>query len=131
MLFTRCLGACLTDNHHDLAIIMEYMPRNSLWTVLHDHSLDVKWHVHVCSERSTHDRRRSLRCAMLGDAARGMNYLHSRRPPIIHRDLKSHNLLVDESWRVKVSDFGLSRIISSSPSLNTMTACGTPCWYAC
>jgi serine/threonine protein kinase len=37
------------------------------------------------------------------DTAKGMNYLHRQDPPIIHRDLKSHNLLVDEHWRVKVS----------------------------
>lgn len=34
--------------------------------------------------------------------ARGMNYLHHCNPPIIHRDLKSSNLLVDKNWTVKV-----------------------------
>ena len=34
--------------------------------------------------------------------ARGMNYLHHSSPPIIHRDLKSSNLLVDKNWTVKV-----------------------------
>jgi serine/threonine protein kinase len=34
--------------------------------------------------------------------ARGMLYLHSRNPPIIHRDLKTPNLLVDQNWVVKV-----------------------------
>ena len=37
------------------------------------------------------------------DAAKGMHYLHKHVPPIIHRDLKSPNLLVDKHWRVKVS----------------------------
>ena len=37
------------------------------------------------------------------DAAKGMHYLHEHSPPIIHRDLKSPNLLVDKHWRVKVS----------------------------
>ena len=36
------------------------------------------------------------------DAAKGMLYLHSRSPPIAHRDLKSANLLVDSQWHVKV-----------------------------
>ena len=56
------------------------------------------------------------------DAARGMWYLHSRNPPIIHRDLKTANLLVDADFRVKVADFGLSRPISRTA---TLTYCGT------
>lgn len=56
------------------------------------------------------------------DAARGMWYLHSRKPPIIHRDLKTANLLVDADYRVKVADFGLSRPISRTA---TLTYCGT------
>lgn len=39
------------------------------------------------------------------DVSRGMNYLHHSNPAIIHRDLKSHNLLVDEHWKVKVLQF--------------------------
>lgn len=39
---------------------------------------------------------------MVLDAAKGMMYLHSSEPPVIHRDLKSPNLLVDKHWRVKV-----------------------------
>jgi serine/threonine protein kinase len=38
---------------------------------------------------------------MATDTARGMNYLHSCRPPIIHRDLKSPNLLVDKDFTIK------------------------------
>ena len=41
-------------------------------------------------------------------AARGMLCLHSNMPAILHRDLKSPNLLVSENWEVKVSDFNLS-----------------------
>jgi serine/threonine protein kinase len=44
-------------------------------------------------------------------AARGMLYLHSHQPPICHRDLKSSNLVVDDHWVVKVTDFGMSRIV--------------------
>jgi serine/threonine protein kinase len=53
-----------------------------------------------------------------------MNYLHHCTPPIIHRDLKSSNLLVDKNWTVKVADFGLSRI-KHETYLTTKTGRGT------
>ncbi len=40
-----------------------------------------------------------------------MLQLHSHKPPILHRDLKSPNLLVDKHWRVKVTDFNLSSML--------------------
>ena len=40
---------------------------------------------------------------MLLDAANGMLNLHSRKPPVIHTNLNSPNLLVTEAWQVKVS----------------------------
>ena len=43
------------------------------------------------------------RLNMVLDAAKGMMYLHSSEPPVIHRDLKSPNLLVDKHWRLKVA----------------------------
>mmetsp|Transcript_14616 Transcript_14616/g.24936 ORF Transcript_14616/g.24936 Transcript_14616/m.24936 type:complete len:590 (-) Transcript_14616:914-2683(-) len=43
------------------------------------------------------------------DIARGMTYLHERKPPIVHLDLKSQNCLVDSNMNAKITDFGLSR----------------------
>ncbi|KAG5237111.1 dual specificity protein kinase splA [Salix suchowensis] len=73
------------------------------------------------------DLRRRAHMAL--DIARGMNYLHHYNPPIIHRDLKSSNLLVDKNWTVKVGDFGLSRL-KHETYLTTKTGKGTPQWMA-
>ena len=56
-------------------------------------------------------------------------YLHSCTPPIVHRDLKSPNLLVDKDFSVRVCDFGLSRIMSGK-CLSTKKTVGTLHWMA-
>jgi len=61
-------------------------------------------------------------------AARGMTYLHSGVPPVLHRDLKSANLLLDESYTAKVCDFGLSRLKAQERSMTGN--CGTVQWMA-
>ncbi|KAJ1495247.1 mitogen activated protein kinase, partial [Baffinella frigidus] len=63
------------------------------------------------------------------DIAKGCKYLHSLRPMIIHRDLKSSNLLVDDRGICKISDFGLSRIKNESVT-QISGMLGTPGWSA-
>ncbi|KAI7988023.1 putative serine/threonine-protein kinase SIS8 [Camellia lanceoleosa] len=61
--------------------------------------------------------------------AKGMNYLHTSHPIIVHRDLKTPNLLVDKNWVVKVCDFGLSRI-KHNTFLSSKSTAGTAEWMA-
>ncbi|XP_049935972.1 probable serine/threonine-protein kinase SIS8 isoform X2 [Nymphaea colorata] len=97
-----------------LCIVTEFLPRGSLFRLLQRNTAKLDW-------------RRRIHMAM--DIARGMNYLHHCNPPIIHRDLKSSNLLVDRNWTVKVGDFGLSRL-KRETYLTTKSGKGTPQWMA-
>ncbi|CAN1266861.1 Probable serine/threonine-protein kinase SIS8 [Linum perenne] len=98
----------------NLSIVSEFLPRGSLYRLLHRPNNQL-------------DERRRLRMAL--DAARGMNYLHNCSPVIVHRDLKSPNLLVDRNWVVKVCDFGLSRM-KHSTFLSSRSTAGTAEWMA-
>ena len=72
-----------------------------------------------------------LRCRNIALAvSSGMHYLHSRDPPILHLDLKSPNILVDEKWRVKIADFGMSRERFSTLASARSEFHGTPEWMA-
>ncbi|XP_019854169.1 PREDICTED: receptor-like kinase LIP2 [Amphimedon queenslandica] len=48
---------------------------------------------------------------ILLDVANGLNYLHNRTPPIIHRDLTAQNILLTKSFSAKISDLGVSKIV--------------------
>ncbi|KAJ7971493.1 CTR1-like protein kinase [Quillaja saponaria] len=100
----------------NLSIVTEYLSRGSLYRLLH-----------VPGAREMLDERRRL--SMAYDVAKGMNYLHRHNPPIVHRDLKSPNLLVDKKFTVKVCDFGLSRL-KANTFLSSKSAAGTPEWMA-
>ncbi|CAA7058286.1 unnamed protein product [Microthlaspi erraticum] len=102
------MGAVASPQH--LCIVTEFLPRGSLFRLLQRNTSKLDW-------------RRRIQMAL--DIARGMNYLHHCSPPIIHRDLKSSNLLVDRNWTVKVADFGLSCI-----KHDTYLTTKTPQWMA-
>jgi len=97
----------------DLCLVTEYLPRGSLYDVLVSPNIDIE---------AEHRRRFSLDCCC------GMDYLHSKN--LIHRDLKSKNLLVSKNWEVKVGDFGLSKFLEERQTNHTLTACGTPVFAA-
>ena len=109
-LYAVCLEAA------KYCMVMELMSNGSLFNVLHN-GRELPW---------------SLRFSIAKDIAVGLNYLHGRG--ILHRDLKSLNVLLDDRMRAKLCDFGLSTLKSESSSTTTAakgkSAVGTVQWMA-
>jgi hypothetical protein len=110
------LGVCMQPP----SIVTEYCARRSLTDVLRGAKVSPAKAAEMAWVR---------RLNMVLDAAKGMLYLHAHSPPIIHRDLKSPNLLVDGHWRVKVSDFNLSKLLEEGAAMSSMAATN-PRWLA-
>lgn len=93
------IGFC--EENDERLLVYEYMSNRSL----HDHL-----HSKENTEKSSSILNSwKMRIKIALDAARGIEYLHNYAvPPIIHRDIKSSNILLDANWTAKVSDFGLS-----------------------
>ncbi|PIN13257.1 Tyrosine kinase [Handroanthus impetiginosus] len=106
------MGAVTRPPH--MSILTEFLPRGSLYKLLHRPNIQI-------------DEKRRIKMAL--DVAKGMNYLHTSHPIIVHRDLKTPNLLVDKNWVVKVCDFGMSRL-QHHTFLSSKSAAGTAEWMA-
>ncbi|ETW03145.1 TKL/DRK protein kinase [Aphanomyces invadans] len=104
------------DNCSNVCMVLEYMEHGDMHSVLHS-----------AIGRSFVWSDPLLKMAV--GAVSGMLYLHSQEPPVVHRDLKSVNLLCSATFGCKVSDFGLSRRYKKDLDALT-TVVGTPFWLA-
>ncbi|KAJ3703241.1 hypothetical protein LUZ61_006946 [Rhynchospora tenuis] len=92
----KLVGYCAEGDQR--IIVYEYMPQGSL----EDHLFDLK------EGQQPLDWFTRMRIAH--GAAKGLEYLHDRNPPVIFRDMKSGNILLDGNLNPKLSDFGLAKL---------------------
>ncbi|KAG4154449.1 hypothetical protein ERO13_D03G057800v2 [Gossypium hirsutum] len=96
------IGYAASDN--ELFLIYEYAQKGSLRSHLHD-PLN-KGHTPLSW---------IMRVQIALDAARGLEYIHEHtKTHYVHRDIKSSNILLDGSFRAKISDFGLSKLVGKT-----------------
>ncbi|RVW38997.1 Serine/threonine-protein kinase BRI1-like 1 [Vitis vinifera] len=109
------LGYCKIGEER--LLVYEYMKWGSLEAVLHDRAKggvsNLDW---------------AARKKIAIGSARGLAFLHhSCIPHIIHRDMKSSNVLLDENFEARVSDFGMARLVNALDThLSVSTLAGTP-----
>ncbi|XP_049851659.1 dual specificity protein kinase shkC-like isoform X2 [Schistocerca gregaria] len=107
-----------SGNHEpgNFFIVSEFLTGGNVEKLLHDPTVKLSLYRRMC---------------MAKDAALGMNWLHCSKPSVIHRDLKTSNLLIDENGRVKLCDFGLSQLMNPGQHLkDSESVKGTPLWMA-
>ncbi|CAA6653499.1 unnamed protein product [Spirodela intermedia] len=103
----RLLGFC--SNHETNLLVYEYLPNGSLGEVLHGKKGGhLEW---------------DTRYKIALEAAKGLCYLHHDCSPLIlHRDVKSNNILLDSNFEAHVADFGLAKFLQGSGTSECMSA---------
>lgn len=108
------MGSCFDAEQKEMLLVMEYMSRGSLHDVLHNSKIPLSF---------------ELQLHMACQAAQGMHFLNESG--VIHCDLKSHNILLDDKWNARISDFGITRFKDTgAASSKNPTSIGTIFWTA-
>ncbi|KAK4405034.1 Serine/threonine-protein kinase-like protein [Sesamum angolense] len=84
-------------------LVTEYMPNGTLHEILHLSASPLPW---------------SKRVEFAIQIAKGVRFIHESDPSIVHRDIKSANVLVDKNWNAKLADFGLAIRLNNKDELN-------------
>ncbi|CAA2984034.1 receptor kinase HSL1 [Olea europaea subsp. europaea] len=97
-------------------LVYEYMPNGNLWDAIHRGKVVLDW---------------PIRHQIALGIAQGLAYLHhDLMSPIIHRDIKSTNILLDIDYQAKVADFGIAKVLQARGSKDsTTTVIAGTCGY--
>lgn len=88
-------------------VVYEYMDNGNLEQWIHEERIELTW-----------DHRMNI---ILG-TAKGLTYMHQGlEPKVIHRNIKSGNILLNKSWTPKISDFGLAKLMGEHSSAYVTT----------
>ncbi|XVF36512.1 hypothetical protein REPUB_Repub19eG0064400 [Reevesia pubescens] len=92
---------CSITSEDSSLLVYEYLPNGSLWDRLHtSRKMELDW---------------DTRYDIAVGAAKGLEYLHHGcERPVIHRDVKSSNILPDEFFKPRIADFGLAKIVQAN-----------------
>ncbi|KAG1330667.1 LEAF RUST 10 DISEASE-RESISTANCE LOCUS RECEPTOR-LIKE PROTEIN KINASE-like 1.2 [Cocos nucifera] len=108
------LYGCTSRHSRELLLVYEYVPNGTVADHLHGphaHNRALTW---------------PIRMRIAVETADAVAYLHAVEPQIIHRDVKTSNILLDSSFHVKVADFGLSRLFPLDATHVSTAPQGTP-----
>ncbi|CAL9115768.1 unnamed protein product [Musa textilis] len=108
------LYGCTSHHSRELLLVYEFVSNGTL--AHHLHGSPASQDILTWPTR--------LRIAI--ETADALAYLHAVNPPVIHRDVKTNNILLDSNFHVKVADFGLSRLIPKDVTHISTAPQGTP-----
>eukprot|EP00253_Pinus_taeda_P025338 PITA_25338 len=108
------LYGCTPPDSPELLLVYEYIPNGTLAEHLHG------------DRKSPKGLPWNTRLKIVIQTAEALAFLHALSPPVLHRDVKSSNILLDEKLDIKLADFGLCRVLPVTASHVTTSPQGTP-----